>query len=142
MPQLPRTATWHLPQPDVETQPYWDAAAEGKLLIKHCTACDRSFFYPRNHCPRCWSTDTEWREAAGTGTVYTFTVVHQNDLPPFRDRVPYVVAIVELDEGARMTSNIEGVDAEEVACGMPVRVSFREEARDDGGVHLPVFVPA
>jgi hypothetical protein len=139
---MPTTATWHLPVPDVETQPFWDAAAEGRLLIKHCNACDRAFFYPRDHCPRCWSTDTGWREAAGTGTVYTFTVIHQNDLPPFRDRVPYVVAIVELDEGVRMTTNLEGVEPGSVACGMAVRVSFRQEQRDEGSVHLPVFVPA
>lgn len=142
MPQMPRAATWHLPVPDVETQAYWDAAAEGRLLIKHCNACDRPFFYPRAHCPRCWSMDTEWREASGLGSVYTFTVIHQNDIPPFRDRVPYVTAIVELAEGVRMTSTIEGVAPGEVRCGMAVRVAFRVEQRDGEPVHLPVFQPA
>ena len=142
MPEMPRTMTWHLPVADVESAPYWDATAEGKLLIKHCTACDRAFFYPRAHCPRCWSMETEWREASGDGTVYTFTVIQQNDLPPFRDRLPYVVAIVELAEGVRMTTNIEGCAPEDVRCGMPVKVAFREEPHDDGSVHLPVFRPA
>jgi uncharacterized OB-fold protein len=142
MPQMPRTATWHLPQPDVETQPYWDATRDGKLMIKHCNACGDDFFYPRTHCPNCWSADTTWKEASGHGRVYTFTVVYQNDLPPFNERVPYVVAIVELDEGVRMTTNIEGVDPDEVRCDMPVRVSFRHEQRDDDTVSLPVFVPA
>jgi uncharacterized OB-fold protein len=138
---MPRTATWHLPVADIETREYWEASARGVLLIKHCNACDRAFFYPRAHCPRCWSTDVVWREAAGTGTLYTFTVIHQNDLPPFRDRVPYVVAIVELDEGVRMTSNLEGVEHADLRCGMRVRVSFREEARDEGTVALPIFRP-
>jgi len=141
MPQMPRTSTWHLPQPDLETQPYWDAAREGKLLIKHCNACEEDFFYPRTYCPKCWSSDTAWKEASGRGRVYTFTVVHQNDLPPFNERVPYVVAIVELDEGVRMTSNIEDV-ADKVRCDMPVQVKFREEQRDDDTIALPVFVPA
>ena len=142
MPQMPRTQTWHLPQPDLETQAYWDAAGEGKLLIKSCTSCGQAFFYPRTYCPNCWSAETGWREATGRGRVYTFTVVHQNDLPPFNERVPYVVAIVELEEGVRMTSNIEGVAPDEVRCDMPVEVSFREEQRDDDTVSLPVFVPA
>lgn len=142
MPQMPRTSTWHLPVPDAETQPYWDAARDGRLLIKHCNACDRPFFYPRTYCPRCWSPDTEWRESSGHGTVYTFTVVYQNDLPPFRDRLPYVVAIVELDEGVRLTTNVEGIDPERVRCGMEVRVAFRRELREDGDpVAVPVFLP-
>ncbi|MCA1830358.1 MAG: Zn-ribbon domain-containing OB-fold protein [Actinomycetota bacterium] len=143
MPQLPRTSTWHLPQPDVETQKYWDAAADGKLMIKHCRRCGRNIFYPRDHCPVCWATDTEWIEASGRGTVYTFTIVRQNDLPPFNERVPYVVAIIELDEGVRMTSNIEGCAPEDVSCGMRVEVSFRPEQRsDEESVSLPVFRPA
>ena len=143
MPQMPKLATWHLPVPDLETAPYWEATREGKLLIKECGSCGRAYFYPRNHCPHCWSTDTAWREASGRGTVYTFTIVYQNDLPPFRDRLPYVVAIVELDEGVRMTSNIEGIDPEDVRCGMRVQVGFREEQRgEEDVVSIPVFRPA
>ena len=142
MPQMPKTKTWHLPVPDLETSEYWDAAREGRLLIKHCNGCGGDFFYPRTYCPRCWSADTEWKPSKGRGRVYTFTVVHQNDLPPFNERVPYVVAIVELDEGVRLTSNIEGVAPDEVRCDMSVHVSFREEQRDDDAVSLPVFVPA
>jgi len=126
---------------DLETQPYWDATAEGKLLIKHCNACGRDFFYPRSHCPRCWSSDTRWKEASGRGTVYTFTIVRQNDLPPFKERLPYVVAIVELEEGVRLTTNIEGCAPEDVRCDMAVNVTFREEQRDNGSVFLPVFQP-
>jgi uncharacterized OB-fold protein len=143
MPEMPKIATWHLPVVDLETAPYWEATKERKLLIKECGACGRAFFYPRNHCPYCWSTETTWREASGRGTVYTFTVVYQNDLPPFRDRIPYVVAVVELEEGVRMTSNIEGITPEEVRCGMPVQVAFREEQRSEtDSVAIPVFRPA
>ena len=141
MPEMPKVMTWHLPVADLETAPYWEGTKHGKLLIKSCRSCKNAYFYPRNHCPRCWSTDTEWMEASGRGTVYTFTVVYQNDLPPFRDRLPYVVAIVELDEGVRMTSNIEGIDPEQVVCGMPVQVAFREEPRGDETIALPVFRP-
>jgi len=142
VPDMPKVTTWHLPVADLETAPYWEGTKAGKLLIKECRGCGRAYFYPRNHCPRCWSTDTAWRESSGRGTVYTFTVVYQNDLPPFRDRLPYVVAIVELEEGVRMTSNIEGVDVEQVRCGMPVQVAFREEPRGEDTVALPVFRPA
>ncbi|MGH2829322.1 MAG: Zn-ribbon domain-containing OB-fold protein [Actinomycetota bacterium] len=139
---MPRTATWHLPVADADTQQYWESASSEQLLIKHCRTCDRAFFYPRPFCPRCWSPDVEWRPASGNGVVYTFTIVRQNDLPPFKDRLPYVVAVVELAEGVRMTSNIEDCAPEDVRCDMPVRVSFRREERDDGPVTIPVFVPA
>jgi len=142
VPEMPRTMTWHLPVADIESKPYWDATAEGKLLIKRCRTCGKVFFYPRSFCPACWSGDTEWIEASGRGRVYTFTVILQNDLPPFRDRLPYVIAVVELDEGVRMTTNIEGCAPDEVRCQMPVQVAFRAEQRDDDTVHLPVFTPA
>ena len=139
---MPRTMTWHLPVPDSETAPYWDAAREGRLLFKRCNACGEAFFYPRTYCPACWSSDTVWEESSGRGTVYTFTVVHQNDLPPFNERVPYVVAIVELEEGVRLTSNIEGIDPGDVRCDLAVEVAFRQEPRsDDDVVSLPVFRP-
>src|SRR3989442_5658037 len=133
---MPKVATWHLPVADIETAPYWEATREGRLLIKECRSCGRPFFYPRASCPRCWSSETAWREASGRGTVYTFTVVHQNDLPPFRDRLPYVVAVVELEEGVRMTSNIEACAPDDVRCGMAVRVAFRDEQRDGETVSI------
>lgn len=134
----------HLPFPDAESAPYWEAAAEGRLVFRRCGACGQAFLYPRAACPRCWSSDVAWADASGRGSVYSFTVVHRNDLPPFRDRLPYVVAVVELEEGPRLTTNLEGLtDANEVRCGMAVRVAFREESHDDGApVFIPVFRPA
>ena len=129
----------NIPTPDAETQPYWDAAKDGKLLIRRCNACQRAYFYPRDFCPTCWSEDVAWEEASGRATVYTFSVVRRNDLPPWPERVPYVAAVVDLEEGPRMMTNIEGCAPEDVFVGMPVVVDFRVESDD---ITAPVFRPA
>ena len=89
-----------LPTPDNETQPFWDGTREGKLLIKKCNACGEFHFYPRPFCPKCWSDDVEWYEASGKATLYTWSVVHRNDLPPFPEaasvRLPMVVATADV----------------------------------------------
>ena len=126
------------PQIDASTQEFWDAARRGVLRIKHCNACGANHYYPRPFCPKCWSTDVNWFDAAGTGTLYTYSVVHSNDLPAFRDRVPYVVAIVDLDEGPRMETNIVGCPLDELRVGMRVTVAFE----DEGEIVLPRFRPA
>jgi uncharacterized protein len=118
-------ARFDIPTPDLETQPFWDACREGRFLLRHCNACGEDHFYPRPFCPKCWSDDVEWKQASGRGTLYTYSVVHQNDLPPFNERVPYVAAVVELDEGPRVMTNIEGVPHEELRVGMPVVVDFK-----------------
>lgn len=128
-----------LPTPDSETQPFWDALREGSFLLRHCETCGRDHYYPRPFCPSCWSDDLTWRPAAGTGTVYTFSVVHSNDLPPFKERLPYVAAIVELDEGPRVMTNIEGVAPEAVEIGMRVTVEYRPISDE---ITIPVFRPA
>ena len=130
---------WYLPLVDSESEPFWTAARAGRLLIMHCRACDRPYFYPRRYCPRCWSDDTEWREASGRGTVYSYSVVHQNPAPPFRDWTPYAVVLVDLDEGVRMMANWDrSADLERLAVGLPVEVTF--EAMTDE-VSLPRFGP-
>ena len=131
---------YDLPTPDNESQPWWDAAAEGRYLIRHCNACDHRYWYPRDFCPACWSEDVEWQEASGTGTLYTYSIVHRNDLPPWGDRVPYVAAIVDLDEGPRVMAHLVDVDHDAIEVGMPVQVSFRED--EDGEFTLPVFTPS
>jgi uncharacterized OB-fold protein len=125
-----------LPTPDLETQPYWDAAKDGKLLIKRCGACGRHHFYPRPFCPHCWSDDVDWVEASGRATLYTWSVVHQNDLPPFPERVPYVAAIVDLEEGPRMMTNVVDCDADALEMGMSLAVDYRPISDD---VTIPVF---
>jgi len=128
-----------LPTPDLEQQPYWDAAREGRLLIRHCGACGAHHFYPRPFCPWCWSVDVSWVEASGRATLYTYSVVHANDLPPFPERVPYVAAIVELAEGPRMMTNVEECALDALEAGMPLEVAFRAISDE---VTIPVFRPA
>jgi uncharacterized OB-fold protein len=131
-------STAHLPSPDAEQQPYWDAAREHRLLIKRCRACGEPHWYPRPFCPHCWSEDVEWEEASGGATLYTWSVVRRNDLPPFGERVPYITAVVDLDEGPRMLTNLVDVDEGDVDIGMRLRVTWQE----DGEYVLPVFTKA
>jgi uncharacterized OB-fold protein len=86
----------------------------------------------------CWSTNVTWIDAAGTGTLYTYSVVHVNDQPSFRHRLPYVVAIIELDEGPRMETNLVDCAFDDLRVGMRVAVTFEEE----GELVLPRFRPA
>ncbi|MFD3903077.1 Zn-ribbon domain-containing OB-fold protein [Streptomyces sp. CB04723] len=130
-----------LPEPDAFTRPYWDAAAEGRLLIRRCAGCGRAHHYPREFCPYCWSEDVAWERASGEATLYTWSVVHRNDLPPFGDRVPYVAAVVDLAEGPRMMTEIVGCAHEALRVGMRLTVAFRE-AEKEGGEAVPVFRPA
>ena len=125
-----------LPSPDFETAPFWDGCKHGQFLLRHCNACGHDFHYPRPFCPRCWDDDVSWREASGRGTLYTYSIVHVNDLPPFGERVPYVAAIVELEEGPRVMTNIEGVPFDELRAEMPVTVEYKAISDD---VTIPVF---
>ncbi|MEU7718330.1 Zn-ribbon domain-containing OB-fold protein [Streptomyces tibetensis] len=133
------TGRFDLPEADAFTRTYWDAAAEGRLLIRRCGACGRAHHYPREFCPHCWSEDVTWETASGRATLYTWSVVHRNDLPPFSDRVPYVAAVVELAEGPRMMTEIVVAaphrDGEDVGLsgGADLEVVFREG--------VPVFRP-
>src|SRR4051794_36930353 len=129
----------NIPTPDPETQPYWDAARDGKLLIRRCNACKRAYFYPRDFCPHCWSEDVSWEEASGRATLYTWSVVRRNDLAPWPERVPYITAIVDLEEGPRMMTNIEDCDFDTLAIGMPLVVGFREDTEE---ITAPIFRPA
>ena len=127
-----------LPTPDDETQPWWDACREGRLLIKRCRDCGEPHFYPRPFCPKCWSDAVEWEEASGRATLYTWSVVHRNDLPPWGDKVPYVAAVVDLEEGPRMMTNVVNCDADELKVGMTLQVTFEERTEE---WTVPVFEP-
>jgi len=128
-----------IPTPDPETQGFWDAARERRLLIQRCNACGEAYFYPRPFCPKCWSEDVAWEEASGNATLYTWSVVHVNDLPPFNERVPYVAAVVDLAEGPRMMTNVVDCEADALKVGMPLRVEYRDLSDE---ATVPVFVPA
>ena len=112
------------PIADELTQPYWDAAADGRLLIQRCAACERHQWYPRAHCVVCGAADPAWVEAKGTGRLHTFTVLQKTPNPEFQGDLPYVLAIVELDEGVRVSANVVGVDHDALRCEMPLQVTF------------------
>lgn len=125
-----------LPRLDADSSPFWTAALEGRLLIQYCSSCDTPRFYPRLLCPSCHSDDYRWEEAGGAGVVYSYSVVHRAPSPSFAANVPYVVALIDLDEGVRMMSNVIA-DPSEVGIGDRVRVRFRPVTDE---VALPEFV--
>ena len=121
------------PTTNLETERYWAAAKDGQLLIKTCNACGEAHYYPREICPHCGSTDTEWREASGKGTIYSYSVSR-------RAAVPYAIAYVTLDEGPTMMTNIVDCDFDALAIGQRVAVTFA--ACEDGDSKVPMFRPA
>lgn len=127
------------PRPTPETAHYWEAANRGELLIQCCDACRRAFFYPRSACPHCGSTAVTWVKASGRATLHTYLINHR-PAPGFEADAPYAIAVVELEEGPRMMTNIVGVPntPEHLELDMPLEVRF--EARGDQMV--PVFTPA
>ncbi|NGO08471.1 Zn-ribbon domain-containing OB-fold protein [Streptomyces sp. HC44] len=126
-----------VPEVDAFTRPYWGAAARGQLLVRRCEECGRAHHYPREFCPHCWSEDVAWEQASGRATLYTWSVVHRNDLPPFGERTPYVAAVVDLAEGPRMMTEVVECEADALRVGMGLEVAFREA----GEVVVPVFRP-
>lgn len=125
-----------LPQPTDLTRPYWQAAARGELHMQHCQACNRWQFYPRPFCVHCESDDVQWRAVSGLGRIYTYTVNHRAPNPFMKQRLPYVVALVELDEGPRLMANIQGDGALETAIGRRVKVIFEAISEE---LALPQF---
>ncbi len=130
-----------LPVAQPESDRYWEGARNGELWLRRCLDCKRAYFYPRNICPNCSSRNVEWAKVSGRATLYTFAIVHRAPHPGCEADVPYVTAIVELEEGPRMATNIVGVAADPAALtiGMPLRAVF-EKATDQ--VTLPKFRPA
>jgi hypothetical protein len=128
-----------LPVPTPETRPFWDGVRRHELLLQRCRPCGEHFFYPRAVCPKCLSADLEWRAVSGRGTLHTFTVVHRG-ARGFPIGPPYVIAIVALDEGPRLMTNLVGIepDPARIAIGMPVEVVFEDVTPE---VTLPHFRP-
>jgi hypothetical protein len=120
------------PQPNPETKAFWDGASQGKLLIKKCRACDEVHYYPRALCPFCGSDATEWQAAAGTGTLYSYSVMR-------RAEVPYAIAYVTLDEGVSMMTNLVDCNFDTLKIGQRMKVVF---SPTDGGPPVPTFTPA
>ena len=132
-----------IPTIDAASAPYWEAARQGRLLIAECASCGRVHHYPRPFCPHCWSEDVHPIPATGAGTLYTYSTVYVNDLAPFRERLPYVAALVELDEGPRLMTTIEGAEPEGLRVGMRVDAVFRPvDDTDPESAYLTTFTPA
>ena len=125
------------PRVTPETERFWEATEDEKLLLRRCADCGEAHHYPRSHCPFCFSEEVEWQEASGDGEVYTYTVTHQNSVP-YDEATPYVLAYVELEEGPRMMTNVVGVEHEDVYVGQEVTVVFDET---EEGYSLPRFTP-
>jgi uncharacterized protein len=127
-----------LPRPTPETKPFWDGAKQHKLMLPWCNACARAHFFPRNCCPHCFSFDLEWRQASGRGKLHTFVINHKA-ARGFEDKVPYVIAVVELAEGPRMMSNIvmqEVPTPDNLRVDMDLEVCFDDITAD---ITLPKF---
>lgn len=129
-----------LPVPTPETRPFWEGVRRHELLLQRCRPCGEHFFYPRAACPTCLSADLEWRVASGRGTLHTFTVVHRG-ARGFPLGPPYVIAIVALDEGPRLMTNLVGIEPDpgRIAIGMRVEVVFDDVTPE---ATLPRFRPA
>lgn len=127
-----------VPVPEPLTEPFWEGTRAGELRVQRCKACGANIFYPRERCPKCFATDLEWVKTSGRGRVYTYTVVRQPGNPAFNDDVPYIFAIIQLDEGPRMNSNVTGIPFEQVKVDMPVEVYFEQVSED---IWLPKFRP-
>jgi len=127
-----------VPGRDPLTEPYWDGARQGKLLIQRCRQCAHRWHPPAPICPACQKKDYEWEAMSGRGEVFSFTVVHHAAHRAVAEKVPYLVALVTLDEGPRLVSNILDCPIDAVHIGLRVIVAYQEIAE---GIVLPQFVP-
>jgi hypothetical protein len=131
-----------VPYPSPETQPFWDACKRHELTLPYCTTCEAFFFYPRQFCPTCFSWDIEWRKCSGKGTLHTFAIQFRAQMPGMK--APYVTAVVQLDEGPRLMTNLVGVEPTlleqpgNIHCDVPVEVVW-EDVNDE--ITLPMFKP-
>lgn len=126
------------PRPDARGagKHYWNAAREGRLDLPLCSGCGKLHWYPRVRCPHCGSADLAWVTASGKGTIHTYTVVRQSGDPYFKTKLPYVLAMIDLEEGVRMMSNIVDCDVDSVRAGLPVRLVFEEAGQPS---EVPLF---
>ena len=127
-----------LPQITPEMKPFWDAARRHELVVQRCAGCGTHRFPARDICSRCLSREAAWTPVSGRGTVFSWAIMHQVYHPGFAAEVPYAVVVIELDEGARLVSNLVDCAPADIRAGMPVEVVFDDVAPD---VTLPKFRP-
>lgn len=116
-----------LPQPTPDTQPFWDGIKRHELLLPKCIVCTELHYYPRPFCPKCFSWDLEWVRCSGNGKVYSYVINHR-PAPGFQDETPYIIAVIELEEGPRILSNLTGIapDPDQVQVDMPVEITYED----------------
>ncbi len=128
-----------LPEITPESRPYWDGCRRHELLVQRCRDCGAFQHYPRGVCARCWGDNLEWRQSSGRGKVYTFTATYRTQARGFKEEVPYILALVELEEGVQVLTNLVGCAPEDVRIGMPVVVTFEDV---NNQVSIPRFAPS
>jgi uncharacterized OB-fold protein len=139
-PYWSETPNYLRPQPTPDDREFWEGAGRGELRIQRCTTCGLHQHYPRYACSHCGAGTVDFVTASGLGTVYSYTVIRQNGAPPFKDRVPFVVATIDLDEaGARLLAALPALPPEAAQIGMRVRAAFRPAGEEYGFVD---FEPA
>jgi uncharacterized OB-fold protein len=126
---MSETYTKPVPQADEESREFYEGARRHELMLMRCKSCRAWRLPSRPRCPDCWSTETEWAQASGRGTLYSFGIMHQK-FPGFADEGPYNYAVVELEEGPRIVSNIVGVPDDELRVDMPL-VAYFDDVADD-----------
>jgi uncharacterized OB-fold protein len=124
------------PRPAPESLPYWQAAREHRLALPKCEDCQKFWFPPSRTCPHCLSANFSFQNVSGKGKIFSFVTFHRVYRPAFSNDVPYVVALIELDEGPRLLSNIMGVTHDQVKCEMRVEVVFDDYDED---ISIPKF---
>jgi uncharacterized OB-fold protein len=134
------TTEYRKPLPHIEpdTRAFWEGCKKRDLYLPRCLDCGEFHFYPRAICTYCQSQNLSWVRSSGKGQVHTFTITRQNMSRGFREELPYVLAVVELDEGVQLTTNIVGCPPDEVKIGMPVMVTFEDVTPE---ITLPKFRP-
>ena len=125
-----------LPRPDHDTQPFWDAAQEGRYVLPRCTACGKGHWPPAPMCPFCFAAEIAWGDAPRTGTVYSWVVATHPVAEVLVDQVPYAIALIDLEPGVRVVGNVVGCDPAEIWAGLAVEVFFEER---EEGVRIPNF---
>jgi len=128
------------PLPEIQpwSKEFWKGTKEKKLLIQECKDCGSKIFYPRKYCPECWSSQLLWNEASGKAKIFSYSITYTGVEEPFYDDLPLVLALVDLEEGVRMMTNIVNCRPEEVYIGMDVEVTFRDVTKE---FSLPYFQP-
>jgi uncharacterized OB-fold protein len=125
-----------LPEPTLESAPYWDALREHRLVFQQCGQCNHVRHYPRPVCPQCFSMDVTWKAATGNGTVHSWTVCHHAFHPGFKRQLPYIVLTVDMEEGVRMVGQVDNIPESALCLGLPVQVTYADV---NDNITLPVF---